>query len=151
MARISAWILTLLLCVPATAELTMTSDEREAWATLSDQIEAGVAGNWDTVATYFHSEYVTWGATLPIPHPRSMATDQIEFLLAGAVEYLAYDLLPLTVNVVGDTATINAIFRSAVRSAPGAQPSELHMRLHNTWIRTDDGWKLLSNYNTTVQ
>ena len=151
MKRMTALLLILFVAAPTTADLAMTADEREVWNVLVEQIRLAASDDWDRSTSYMHSEFVQWGDDLPVPHPRSPELQEIYKLVDGGIEFLSHEMLPLTVHVEGDTAIINAILRAAVRSTPGASPSVLNVRIHNTWIRTDDGWRLLSNYNTFVE
>lgn len=128
------FILAALASVPASAE-DWNEDQRSVWEALEAQIGHFSAAEYDKNETYIHPSLVLWMPEYPIPWRFG------EFVMEQGPD-LEYQLFPISVVVVGDTAIINAYWRRQ------RSDGEQLWRLHNTWVREDDKWRLLALYNT---
>jgi len=111
-------------------------DQREVWETLETQIGHYQAARFDENSKHIHDQAVFWGPDSPIPGYVS------EFPGPDSAATRAHKLFPLSVDVHGDTAIINAYLRSL------GDQGWVSLRLHNTWIKRNGAWKLLATYNT---
>ena len=108
-------IVTLFFISPVFAQ-NWNADQKAVWQALEAQIAHYSGGEYAQHDAYLHPSIVMW-----MPE---------------------YQLFPISVVVVGDTAIVNAYWRRA------RTDGEQTWRLHNTWIREDDEWRLLAFYNT---
>ena len=132
------------------AAAEMSRAEKQAWETLDAQIALSVSGKYAEAAKYFHPELTLWGPLRPVPatrDERGMRMLELEDEHSNSTT-LAHTLTPITVNVVGDTAVINALLELLVQPSEGAEPQRIRVLLHNTWVKGGDGWQLLATYNS---
>jgi hypothetical protein len=119
-----------------------SKDQTAVWSVVSQSWEDEVARNGKWPGDYIHEDVVSWGASWPQPrHGASM----IKWSRFGeqSGKTLAYELFPVAVVVVGDTAIVNYNTVSVAenyemkreRSAQG---------LIETLVRDGGSWKFLS-------
>lgn len=133
MARI-LFILCTLFASSAFAQ-NWNADQQAAWQALEAQIAHYSAGEYAQHEAYLHPSLVTWTPDYPVPWRLG------EFVMEPGPD-LEYQLFPISVVVVGDTAIVNAYWRRA------RTDGDQIWRLHNTWLRENDQWRLLAFYNT---
>jgi len=128
----------------------LTDAEKEVLETLNTQLGHSFAGEYDEDAKYMHPKGVFWGAYSPVPVPASEEGQRLWKLEQenSLIEYLGFEIVPLTVSVVGNTAILNVYLNVLMKPKPDSEPVRRQMLLHNTWVKEKGGWLLLATYNT---
>jgi hypothetical protein len=83
-----------------------SKEQTAAWSVVTQSWEDEVAGNGKWPAKYIHEDLVAWGASWPQPRDSSSVTKWSRFD-QEAGKTLIYELFPVAVVVVGDTAVVN--------------------------------------------
>lgn len=112
----------------------MDKKRREVWSALEAQVDHGMAGEAEE-SKYIHPDAMYWAASIQTPMRLDVSTARIA----------NYQLLPVSVQVHGNTAIVDAY----MGILDGATP--VVWRLHNTWINEKGQWQLLSIYNSPDQ
>ena len=128
----------------------LTTEEKEVLDILNTQLGYAFAGEVDENAKYMHPKLVLWGAYSPVPAPASEKGQRLWKLQRAnsSVEYLGFEIVPLTVVVVGNTAILNVYLNILMKPKPDGEPVWRQNLLHNTWVKEKGGWLLLATYNT---
>ena len=136
------------LCASTSFAMELNSQQQEVMDAISAQLGHFYAKEWEEHETYIHPDFVSWGAYLPVPVPRSPNSRKLLRLANESSEVLGYNIIPLSVQVHGDTAVTNLIVRVWRKRSPEVKPNWLTLRLHNTWVKHDGRWLLYAVYNS---
>ena len=127
-----------------------TKEEKEVLETLNTQLSHVFADEFDEEVKYMHPRAIYWGTYSPVPNPAS-EKGQILWKLQRAnslVKYLGFEMVPVSVVVVGNTAILNVYLNILVKPTPDSEPVWRQTLLHNTWVKEEGRWLLLATYNT---
>ena len=119
-----------------------SEDQTAVWSVVTQSWQDEVAGNGKWPTHYTHEELVSWGATWPQPRDSASVTKWSRFdQLAGKT--LIYELFPVAVVIVGDTAVVN------YNSVTVAENYEMKRKrsttgLIETLVKDGKTWKFLS-------
>jgi len=144
-ATIFAILMFLLFSIPAIAQ-QWTTQQKEVWKTLEDQIKAFASGDMEANYKFIHPDFVFWNDWNSVPgdYETAKKLDSAWFKL-GAKTY-AFTLTPLTILINGDFAVLNFYLRG-FRQEPGATEVKfVGLRLHNLWKKEGGKWLLLANF-----
>jgi hypothetical protein len=83
-----------------------SKEQTAIWSVVTQSWEDEVAGNRKWPAKYIHEDLVAWGVSWPQPRDSSSVTKWSSFD-QEAGKTLNYELFPVAVVVVGDTAVVN--------------------------------------------
>ena len=128
----------------------LTEEEKEVLETLNTQLGHVFAGQIDENTKYLHPRFVHWGTFSPVPAPDSEAGRRLWKLERdnSSAEHLGFEIVPLTVVVVGNTAILNVYLNILMKPKPDSEPVWRQVLLHNTWVKEKGRWLLLATYNT---
>ena len=82
-----------------------SKEQTAVWSVVTQSWEDEVAGNGKWPTKYTHEDLVAWGASWPQPRDNSSVTKWSRFD-QQAGKTLIYELFPVAVVVVGDTAVV---------------------------------------------
>jgi hypothetical protein len=122
--------------------LEQRTEQTAAWSVVTQSWEDEVTGNGKWPAKYIHEDLVAWGASWPQPRDSSSVTKWSRFD-QEAGKTLIYELFPVAIVVVGDTAVIN------YNSVTVAENYEMKRKrsttgLIETLVKEGETWKFLS-------
>jgi len=137
-----ASVLTLVSLTTVAMADDWSKDQTAVWSVVSQSWEDEVARNGKWPADYIHEDVVAWGVSWPQPrHGASMIkwsrfNEQVD-------KTLIYELFPVAVVVVGDTAVVNY---NVVMMAENyeAKRKRSSQGLIETLVRDGQTWKFLS-------
>ncbi|MDX1625272.1 MAG: hypothetical protein R3323_02055 [Wenzhouxiangellaceae bacterium] len=133
--------LALLLSLPAAAMDHWSEAQKSVWDVVSASWEddAGETGKWP--GEYLHELAHSWSAGWPSPRDTVSIASWSRFGDESS-DTLKYELFPLEVTVVGDTAVVHYGVVTVTSDHDGKRSREAE-GLVETLTRTDDGWKFL--------
>jgi ketosteroid isomerase-like protein len=143
MLRGAAFAVAAAVCAGAARAGEWSADQRAPLGTLEASIQAVRRADLPALTKLYHEKYVAWDLAQPTPVQRAEA-------LAGEAEFIrqmkSYEcqLTPLAIEVVGDTAVVQAHFRNTVVSKDGTGAVSKG-RWTSTLVKTDRGWLFLHN------
>jgi hypothetical protein len=119
-----------------------SKEQTAAWAVVTASWEDEVAGNGKWPSNYVHQDLVAWGASWPQPRDSASVTKWSRFD-QQAGKTLIYELFPVAVVVVADTAVVN------YNSVTVAENYEMKRKrsttgLIETLVKDGKSWKFLS-------
>ncbi len=119
-----------------------SKEQTAAWSVVTQYWEDELAVNGKWPAKYIHEDLVAWGASWPQPRDSSSVTKWSRFD-QEAGKTLIYELFPVAVVVVGDTAVVN------YNSVTVAENYEMKRKrsttgLIETLVKEGETWKFLS-------
>lgn len=82
--------------------------ELQLWDTPETQVGYGLAGDYENNRKYIHADYIAWTPELEVPvawTERGRKLQEAEF---AQNRWVAYDLIPVTVQVHGDKRQVAA-------------------------------------------
>lgn len=127
----------------------LSEEQMGPWSALEEQVGMDVKQDWEGMGKFLHPKACFWGDAFPTPLSWK-AYSYYQKLRAGQDKVVAHHLVPVSVIVVGDVATINFYAHTLTEDEDGGQVEKI-IRGHNTWKKEDGHWLLLSNYNTVVK
>lgn len=147
MTRLIAFLAVLLLATPRPGVAQeLTAEQEEVWSTFSQGIAHWVAEDIEALYEHVHPDFVWWnnGNSVPGDYDAAWTLDTASAELEG--KWLSYDLTPLTIQIHGDHAVINAYMRGFREDGRGGTPTWTTMRFHENWMKEDGRWRLIANY-----
>ncbi|HLV02570.1 MAG TPA: nuclear transport factor 2 family protein [Acidobacteriota bacterium] len=120
-------------------EKTVWREEESYWKSLA-------AGDVNSYLRLFHEEFISWPCESPRPSDKPAVRQMLENL-KKSYRLLSYELNPLSIRVVGDTAVVYYFVRYVVE-AHGEQIEDTR-RISHTWIFQDGGWKIMGGMSST--
>jgi hypothetical protein len=119
-----------------------SKEQTAAWLVVTQSWEDEVAENGKWPSNYAHKDLMAWGASWPQPRDSSSVTKWSRFD-QQAGKTLIYELFPVAVVVVGNTAVVN------YNSVTMAEDYEMKrkrstMGLIETLVKDGNNWKFLS-------
>lgn len=147
MTRLAKFFAVLLLATPGPGlAQELTAEQEEVWSAFSQEIAHYVAGEIEASYQHVHPDFVWWnnGNSVPGDYGAAQTLDTASAEYGG--KWLSYDLTPLTIQVHGDYAVLNAYMRGFREDGRGGTPTWTTMRFHNDWLKEDGRWLLIANY-----
>jgi hypothetical protein len=136
--------ISLLFDSSATFSQEWSPEQLDVWASVEKLVEDFYAGNVEDLDR--HPDFVFWNAQNPAPGDKQAAALQDEKLFRSGVKFYDATITPLTINVHGDFATVNAYIQ-VFQLLPGEESRTLiSARFHSDWTKEDDTWFNTSNF-----
>jgi len=121
-----------------------SAEQKEVWKAVEELVEDFYAGNIKNLNR--HPEFVFWNPEKPEPGDKQAATLQDEKLFSSGVKFHDASVAPLTINVHGDFATVNAYIRVSQVLPDQQNSTSITARFHSDWKKEDDTWFNISNF-----
>lgn len=132
--------------VPLAFRRRWSRDEKAVWKEEESYWRFLESRDMDAYLKLFHEGFVSWPyeSSRPSDKPavRRMTDD-----LRRSYRLITYELNPLAIKVIGDTAVVYYSVRYVVESQ-GDQIEDVR-RISHTWIRDDGQWKILGGMSGT--
>ena len=131
------------LCLLAGASYAdLNEAQQSVWEVVEQSWVDDVAKNGKWPANYVHDEVVNWGENWPTPRGKASIMKWSRFADKSDTRILIYELFPLAIVVVGDTAVVTYNIVTIEEDAKKERKRE-SSGLVETLVRDGKTWKFL--------
>jgi len=131
------------LCLLAGASYAdLNEAQQSVWEVVEQSWVDDVAKNGKWPANYVHDEVVNWGEEWPTPQRKASMMKWSRFADESDARILIYELFPVAIVVVGDTAVVNYNIVTIEEDAKKERKRESR-GLVETLVRDGKTWKYL--------
>ncbi len=119
-----------------------SSIEREALSVLQAYVDAVKAGSFERLPALYHKKFWLWNFEEEKPKPRRTFLEEEEIALKMA-RFPNYDIQPLAIEVMNNTAVVNVIYSYSMESKNGTK-----LNKKGNWtavlIKMNEQWLFIS-------
>ena len=137
---------TIMALVPLAFRRRWSRDEKTVWKEEESYWRYLESGDIDAYLRLFHEGFVSWPYESPRPSDKPAVRQMIEDLRMS-YRLVTYELNPLAIKVIGDTAVVYYSVRYVVETQ-GEEIEDIR-RVSHTWVRDDGNWKILGGMSST--
>src|SRR5262245_45447557 len=122
---------------------TRSADEEELWRREVASWDYLRAGNLKGHLSLLHDDAMAWPHHASAPmNKEAILQRTLAMIAAFQSPGFTLDLKPLSVRVLGNVGIVQ--YQAHMHVKPGTDES---LRFTRTWLRTEDGWKLIAGMN----
>jgi len=124
--------------------------EDEVWRHEAAYWGYAESANLDSFLSFWHEDGIAWYSSQSIPLNKAGFRQHVADALARLrSDTLSFKPNPLSVRVYGDTAITYFELHTRAIKEDGSEFIE-HERATHTWLRTENGWKLISGMQSPL-
>ena len=122
--------------------------DRELWPLENAYIEAGMNGDLEKRASFWHPGILDWHSEEDRPWDKRYAAQSTNPWYGAGEGKLGNPMLePLASRVVDNAGTTHYRLEYTVQT-PDGEKTQRNIRVSHFWVKTEDGWKLFGGATT---